>query len=256
MIKRTRLSVFISRHLNKMTTSTFWRNRCERGHLYKKSLAIATWKFSEILSRSLLKINALVRWAKIPRKMQRGTDEDRAGTDSGSPQWLEKEIHGSTFLTYLAFRECRYFQKYLFSRLDFWCLICDRVWYLRKLEVDIVKNWDLIFSLYFGVLYQWGTNSQGAVWGSESQVLVKHLEYVKCNLKAEILAGLGPSGLTELALQHWLMLVLHHLHSDRAFRGGKQPYNVILPFPLNLEVCMLCCWTLHFLVLQFILEAC
>lgn len=75
----------------------------------------------------------------------------------------------------------------------FWCLICDRVWYLRKLEVDVMKNWDLNFFLYFSVLYQRSTNSQWVVWGSKSQVLVKHLEYVKCNLKAETLARLDTS---------------------------------------------------------------
>lgn len=133
----------------------------------------------------------------------------------------------------------------------FWCLICDRVWYLRKLEVDIMKNRDLSFFLYFSVLYQCGTNSWGVVWGSKSQVLAKHLEHVKCNLKAETLSGLGTSSLKELALQHWLTLVLQHSCSDRAFRGGKQPFNVILPFPPNLKV-----YTLCFLILQFVLEAC
>ena len=87
-------------------------------------------------------------------------------------------------------------------------------------------------------------------------MLVKHLEYVNCNLKAETLAGMDPSSLTELALQHELTLVLQHLRSDRAFQGGKQPYNVIPPFPLNLKVCTLHCWPLHFLILQFVLEAC
>lgn len=118
----------------------------------------------------------------------------------------------------------------------FWCLICDRVWYLRKLEVDVMKNWDLNFFLYFSVLYQRSTNSQWVVWGSKSQVLVKHLEYVKCNLKAETLAGLDPSTTPELSLQHPLMLVLQHLHSDRAFWGRKQPYNAISPFPMNLSL--------------------
>lgn len=234
MIKRTRLSVFISRYLNKMTTSSFWRNRCERGHLYKKSLATATQKFfSEIFSRSVLKVNTSVRWDKIPRKMQRGTDEHRAGTDSGSLQWLEKEIHGSPFLMYLTFRECTW--SGIFRSMYFHVLIFDAwsvtVWYLRKLEADIMKNWDLIFSLYLGVLYHWCTNCQRVLWGSESQVLVKHLEYVKCNLKAEILAGLGPSSFTELALQHWLMLVLHHLNSDRAFQGGNSLTMSSLPSP-------------------------
>lgn len=47
-----------------------------------------------------------MRKKKKPRKRQRGTDEHKTGADSGSPQWLEREIRGSTFLMYPVFREC------------------------------------------------------------------------------------------------------------------------------------------------------
>lgn len=45
------------------------------------------------------------------------------------------------------------------------------------------------------------------LYENQSQELVKHLKNVKCNLKAERLAVLGPHSLTELPFQHWLKLV-------------------------------------------------
>lgn len=81
-----------------------------------------------------------------------------------SPQWLEREIHGSTFLMYLFFRECT--GSGIFRSIYFHILILIlNLWYSlvsKETGEGYYEKLGTKILLYFSLLYPWDTNSQ--VW--------------------------------------------------------------------------------------------
>lgn len=103
MIKRTRLSVLISRHLNKMTTSSFEEIVRRRGNFTRNPLLLQHGN-SPNSSPGQCWISTLQWNEKKYQEKGKGGQMSTKQVLTVNLQWLEREIHGSTFVRYLFFR--------------------------------------------------------------------------------------------------------------------------------------------------------
>lgn len=148
----------------------------------------------------------------------------------------------------------RYFQKYVFSRLDFWCLICDSLVSKETGGGYYEKLGSIFFPLFRCSVPMMHQLPKGFMRIRESSAgqtpWVCEVQFKSWNT-----GWAGPKRLHWAGFTTLVNVGLTSSEFRQGFPRWKQPYNVIPPFPLNLEVCMLRCSTLHFLVLQLVLEA-
>lgn len=158
---------------------------------------------------SVVKISTPVEWEKYQEKGKGGQMSTKQVVIV-SPQWLERETHGFTFLMYLFFRKCRWSGISRSIYFHILILIVNLWWSLVSKETGdgYYEKLGSKFFLYFSLLYPWGTNSQGTVW-----VRIKESRAGEIPKKCEVqfkswnTGWAEPHRVTELALQHWLTLV-------------------------------------------------